>query len=142
MRYLEYGSYIHISNYQIHLYYVAYIHDQIQMFYVAYIYRYIYIYTYKYVYIYIRIKTINLLYYINNVGITIINHPPVITIDSWYVCHSQSWVVYGIVTPTLRLYYCCYTQIIIIIILKILYWYYIHQSKPLKMCIYIYILLI
>ena len=30
----------------------------------------------------------------------VINHPPVITIDSWYVHHSQSWVVY------------CYTHII------------------------------
>ena len=29
-----------------------------------------------------------------NVGIAIINHPPVITIDSWYPHHSQSWVVY------------------------------------------------
>ena len=29
------------------------------------------------------------------------NHPPVITIDSWYVHHSQPWVVYGIVIPTL-----------------------------------------
>ena len=37
---------------------------------------------------------------ISNVGITIINHP-LITIDSWYVHHSQSWVVYGIVIPTL-----------------------------------------
>ena len=31
----------------------------------------------------------------HNVGITIINHPPVITIDSWYVHHSQEgkWLV-------------------------------------------------
>ena len=36
----------------------------------------------------------------SNVGMTIINYPPVITIDSWYVHHSQSWVVYGIVIPT------------------------------------------
>ena len=35
-----------------------------------------------------------------NVGI-IVNHPPVITIDSWYVHHFQSWVVYGIVIATL-----------------------------------------
>ena len=35
-------------------------------------------------------------------GITIINHPPVITIDSWYVHHSQSWVVYDILIPTLQ----------------------------------------
>ena len=37
-----------------------------------------------------------------NLGITIINHPTVITIDRWYsINHSQSWVVYGIVIPTL-----------------------------------------
>ena len=40
------------------------------------------------------------LYILCHVGITI-NHPPVITIDSWYVYHSQTWVVYGIVIPTL-----------------------------------------
>ena len=33
----------------------------------------------------------------SNVGITIINHPPVITIDRWYGYHSQSWLVYDIV---------------------------------------------
>ena len=38
---------------------------------------------------------------ITNVGITIIVHPPVITIDSWHVHHSQSRVVYDIVIPTL-----------------------------------------
>ena len=32
---------------------------------------------------------------------TIRNNPPIITIDKWYVYHSQSWVVYGIVLPTL-----------------------------------------
>ena len=36
-----------------------------------------------------------------NVGIRIINHSPVITIDSWDVHHSQSWVVHNIVIPTL-----------------------------------------
>ena len=38
---------------------------------------------------------------IMRVIITTIHHPPVITIDSLYVHHSQSWVVYGIVIPTL-----------------------------------------
>ena len=28
------------------------------------------------------------------VGKTILNHPPVITIDRWYGYHSQSWLVY------------------------------------------------
>ena len=42
-----------------------------------------------------------------NVGVTIIHHPPVITIDSWYVHHFQSWVAYH-----------CYTYIIWLII----YW--------------------
>ena len=32
--------------------------------------------------------------------VTIINHPPGITIDSWYGLHSQSRVVYDIVIPT------------------------------------------
>ena len=36
----------------------------------------------------------------NNVGITIKHHPPVITMDGWYGCHSQSWVVYSIFIPT------------------------------------------
>ena len=40
-----------------------------------------------------------------NVGKTIMNHPPVITMFNmffrWYVYHSQSWVVYGIALPTL-----------------------------------------
>ena len=39
----------------------------------------------------------NLIYiykYLISVGITRINHPPVITIDSWDVHYSQSWVVY------------------------------------------------
>ena len=37
-----------------------------------------------------------------NVGKTIINHPPrKITIYRGYVYHSQSWVVYDIVFPTL-----------------------------------------
>ena len=42
----------------------------------------------------------------NNVGTTMSSHnyPPVITIDSWDVGHSQSWVVYGIVIPTLSPY--------------------------------------
>ena len=58
--------------------------------------------------------------------ITIINHPPVIIIDSWYVHHSQSWVVYGIAIPTLYIHihmhdsnlyphlytYHCYTHMI------------------------------
>ena len=30
--------------------------------------------------------------HIANVGITTINHPPVTTIDSWYVHHSQSFL--------------------------------------------------
>ena len=37
----------------------------------------------------------------NHVNVTIINHPPVITIESWDVNHSQSWVVYHIVIHTL-----------------------------------------
>ena len=37
-----------------------------------------------------------------NVGKRTINHPSVITIDSWYVQHSQSWVGYGIVIPLLK----------------------------------------
>jgi len=37
----------------------------------------------------------------SNVGKTITHHPPVITTNRWYVYHSQSWVVYGIVLPTL-----------------------------------------
>ena len=31
-------------------------------------------------------------------------HPLVITIDSWDVNHSQSWVVHDIVIPTLDVY--------------------------------------
>ena len=44
---------------------------------------------------------------------SLINHPPVITchhhFDRWYVYHSQSWMVYGIVLPTsitINHYYC------------------------------------
>ena len=36
-----------------------------------------------------------------NVGKTIINHPPNDHFYRWYVYYSQSWVVYGIVLPTL-----------------------------------------
>ena len=35
-----------------------------------------------------------------NVGITVTIHPRVITIDTWYGHHSQSWVVYDIAIPT------------------------------------------
>ena len=35
-----------------------------------------------------------------------INHPPVITILSGYVYHSQSWVLYDIVLPTLLFFGC------------------------------------
>jgi hypothetical protein len=36
-----------------------------------------------------------------NMGKTIINHPPVIAIFIDGINHSQSWVIYGIVLPTL-----------------------------------------
>ena len=36
-----------------------------------------------------------------NVGKTTINHPPNHHFYRWYVYHSQLWVVYGIVFPTL-----------------------------------------
>ena len=36
-----------------------------------------------------------------NVGKTMRNHPPVITIFMWYGYHSQSWVVYDMFFPTL-----------------------------------------
>ena len=40
-----------------------------------------------------------LMFQFSNVGVTITNHPQVITIDSCYVYHSQSWVVYYCYTP-------------------------------------------
>ena len=44
---------------------------------------------------------------LKNVGKTIINHPPNHHLYRWYVYHSQSWVVYGIVLPTLPLNTLC-----------------------------------
>ena len=40
-------------------------------------------------------------YYVYNVGKTIINHPQFHHSYRWYVYHSQSWVVCGIVLTTL-----------------------------------------
>ena len=37
----------------------------------------------------------------NHAGITLRYHPPVITIDSWYVRHSPSWLVFDMLIPTL-----------------------------------------
>ena len=42
---------------------------------------------------------------VTNVGKTLINHPRNHHVHRWYVYHSQSWVVYCIVLPTLILVY-------------------------------------
>ena len=43
-----------------------------------------------------------------NVGTAIINHPPFITINGWYMgcINHQTWVVYDIAMPTLLNIYC------------------------------------
>ena len=47
----------------------------------------------------------------SNVGKIIVNHPPVITILLGGLTHSQSWVVYGIVLPTLFIYIYIYKEV-------------------------------
>ena len=76
------------------------IYIYIEQWYLIYIYIHLYIAEilynlYVYIYIYVYIYTYGIKYK-HNVGRTILNHPPVITINRWYSYHSP-----GMVLPTL-----------------------------------------